>query len=74
MSRQEVRRLYGEPKFVSQSPRGEMWNYTFGAWKFQIPYYALAAKAKGGVVIFDTSGRVKDYHWGQSRSAFMMGM
>jgi outer membrane protein assembly factor BamE (lipoprotein component of BamABCDE complex) len=74
MSRQEVRRLYGEPKYVSQSPRGEIWNYTFDAWKFQIPYYNLAAKSKTGTVIFDASGRVQDYHWGQSRSAFMMGM
>ena len=74
MSRQEVQRLYGEPKFVSQSPRGEIWSYTFDAWKFHIPYYNLAAKAKTGTVIFDASGRVKDYHWGQSRSAFMMGM
>ena len=74
MSKGQVRSLYGEPKFTSSSPRGEVWNYTFEGWKHFVPYYNLAAKTKTGTVTFNASGRVVDYQWGQSRSAFMMGM
>jgi outer membrane protein assembly factor BamE (lipoprotein component of BamABCDE complex) len=74
MSRQQVHSLYGEPKFRSQSPKGEVWNYTFEGWKHFVPYYNMAAKIKTGTVTFDASGKVTDYQWGQSRSVFMMGM
>jgi outer membrane protein assembly factor BamE (lipoprotein component of BamABCDE complex) len=74
MSREQVRHLYGEPKYTNQTPRGETWVYTFEGWKFAIPYYGLAAKSKNGVVTFNAQGRVCDYQWGKSRSAFMMGM
>lgn len=74
MSREQVHSLYGEPKFRSASPRGEVWNYSFEGWKFMVPYYNMAAKIKTGTVTFNASGRVVDYQWGQSRSAFMMGM
>ena len=74
MTREQVRARYGEPKFTHTSPRGEIWNYTFDMWKMRIPYYNMAAKMKTGTVTFNESGRVSDYQWGQSRSAFMMGM
>ncbi len=74
MTRAQVRARYGGPKWTQNSPRGETWSYTFDAWKFRIPYYNLAAKMKTGMVTFNAAGRVTDYQWGQSRSAFMMGM
>ena len=74
MSREQVRSLYGEPKLTSSSPRGEVWNYTFDAWKFMVPYYNLAAKMKTGTVTFGPSGRVVDYQWGHSQSAVRMGL
>lgn len=60
MSREQVRSLYGEPKFRNQSPRGEVWNYSFEGWKFMVPYYNMAAKLKTGTVSFSLGRRTAD--------------
>jgi hypothetical protein len=72
MSRSQVVRLYGEPDFVSATPRGETWTYRFDTWKFAVPYYSMAAKIKTGTVTFNGSGRVADYQWGTSKSMIKM--
>lgn len=70
MTKAQVRERYGDPSHVSSTPRGETWAYSFGNFEGSdfIPFYggvhAAFRKRQHCSVVFDASGRVKDYTWG----------
>ena len=73
MTKDQVINMYGEPTSVSSSgSRGEVWSYVFNNFDGRsfIPYYGAFHEAfkrrNSGTVIFDASGRVKDFNWNET--------
>ncbi len=78
MTKEQVRARYGRPVNVSTSSRGESWSYVidgFDGTAF-IPFYGgvhdALRKRHGGVIIFDSNGRVKDFNWNESDPGAVM--
>jgi len=69
MTKDQVLNMYGEPTNISTSTRGEIWAYVFNNFDGRsfIPYYGPIHQAykrrNSGTVIFDGSGRVRDFNW-----------
>lgn len=75
MTESEVRAKYGEPDSTHTTPNGETWTYSFmpPGYLWLIPGYGatqtFSPKKQRSLVVVLRNGRVKNYSFGQSRSA-----
>lgn len=69
MTKQEVRKIYGEPTGRRKSPRGEIWTYGAQQWLRTIPYYGTFARPEFLSVTFGPNGRLTDYEYVQQGDA-----
>lgn len=73
MTKAQVRARYGKPLSVTQTGSGETWFYAFdrlGMGHAIIPLYAAihahTTRNRSAHIIFDDSGRVKNFVWNEA--------
>lgn len=64
MTRSQIREMYGEPKDISRSARGEVWQYWFNRGHMFIPYN-FGYKPRMGTFTFNGSGHLVDFSYNQ---------
>lgn len=61
MTKSQVIKAWGEPGGKQVSGSGEIWTYGGQRWKRMIPYAGPFLNVQTAKVLFNSSGRVKDY-------------
>lgn len=61
MTKSQVLQAWGEPGGKQVSGSGEIWTYGGQRWMRMIPYAGPFIHIQTGKVLFNSSGRVKDY-------------
>ena len=61
MTREQVKRAWGEPAGRQVTPRGEIWSWGGQRWKRMIPYAGPFLNVQTSKVVFGPDGRVKDF-------------